>query len=85
VLDLLRPELHTLGLRYFLRSSDVDPAQGQRIVKLAELCNLALEPLLSETIDLEADMDTTVIFLNDVAICMEDIFELLHQSSNRQT
>lgn len=77
LLEALKPELEKLGLQYFLQSSIIDPKDGDRIAKLAELRNVALAPLESDS--MSADGDTTVIFLNDVAICMDDILELLHQ------
>ncbi|KAH8660438.1 cryptococcal mannosyltransferase 1-domain-containing protein [Xylariales sp. PMI_506] len=79
MLDLLRPEFEKIGLKYIFQSSQVNPKQGDRVSKLAELRNMALEPLVSGSTGLEADGDTTIVFLNDVAICMEDILELIHQ------
>jgi alpha-1,3-mannosyltransferase len=73
-LKLLKPKLDEIGVQYFLSSSDIDTAQD-RIRSLAELRNLALKPL----VDAGYPSNTTVIFLNDVSICMEDILELAHQ------
>ncbi|RYP78189.1 hypothetical protein DL771_000666 [Monosporascus sp. 5C6A] len=63
-----------------------------RIQKLAELRNVALAPLTNYSHDGEItysatstqtmkppDGDTTVIFVNDVALCAEDMLELIHQ------
>ncbi|KAK8138330.1 alpha-1-3-mannosyltransferase CMT1 [Apiospora sp. TS-2023a] len=50
---------------------------GARFSRLAELRNMALQPLVQNT-ERYAE-DATVIFLNDVAICTEDILELVHQ------
>ncbi|KAM0816881.1 hypothetical protein AB5N19_02683 [Seiridium cardinale] len=77
ILVALQPELNRLGLKYFLHSSPTDSKSGERVEKLAELRNLALAPLESEAMGV--DRDTTVIFLNNVAICVEDILELVHQ------
>lgn len=80
VLDAIRPELDALGIfRYFFESSSINPKEGenQRIIGLAKLRNLALQPLLDNTPHYSEE--TTVIFLNDVAICMEDILELAYQ------
>jgi alpha-1,3-mannosyltransferase len=79
VLDALRPNLQALGVKYLLQTSDINPtAPGQdRIEALAELRNLALQDLVAHPA--HYDPDTTVIFLNDIALCMEDILELLHQ------
>lgn len=84
VLAALRPELDALTTTYYFRHSDVNPAEGDRIARLAELRNMALRPMLEEG---QApgpgrerySANTTVIFLNDVAICAEDILELVHQ------
>ncbi|TFB00763.1 Alpha-1,3-mannosyltransferase CMT1 [Trichoderma ghanense] len=77
VLAALRPALDSIGVRYYLESSAIDPSKGDRVARLAQLRNKALAPLL----DLHdmATSDTTVIFLNDVAACAEDILELVHQ------
>jgi len=79
VLNELRSSLQALGVKYFFQTSDIDPtAPGKdRIEALAELRNLALQDLLAHPP--HYDPDTTVIFLNDIALCMEDILELLHQ------
>lgn len=78
VLQAIRPALGDLDITYFLRSSDIDPKEGDRIAKLAELRNLALEPLTDGNVP-DASEETTVVFLNDVAACTEDILELVHQ------
>lgn len=77
VLETLRKDMMSLGLEYHLQTSDIDPKQGDRIEALAALRNLALEPLTSDAARFSAD--TAVIFSNDVAICMEDLLELVHQ------
>lgn len=78
VLEALRTEIESLGTQYFFRTSDVDPKQGERITSLAELRNLAILPMIDDKQQYSAT-DTAVIFLNDVAICMEDILELIYQ------
>ncbi|KAL6872425.1 glycosyltransferase family 69 protein [Trichoderma longibrachiatum] len=77
VLAALRPALERIGVRYYFESSAIDPSKEDRVARLAQLRNKALAPLL----DLHdmATSDTTVIFLNDVAACAEDILELVHQ------
>lgn len=83
VLDEIRPELDALGIaRYFFETSNVDPSEGesQRATSSAKMRNLALQPLLDNT-RLYSE-DTTVIFLKDVAICMEDILELAYQRNH---
>ena len=77
ILDALRKEMRSLGLEFHLQTSNIDPQNGDRIEALAALRNLALEPLLNNSS--QYSPDTAVIFVNDVAICMEDILELVHQ------
>jgi len=77
ILKMLRQEIEDLGARYFFNSTDLDPGSGARIAILAELRNMALQPLTHHPE--QYDTETTVIFLNDVSICMEDILELIHQ------
>ncbi|KAL2202407.1 alpha-1,3-mannosyltransferase CMT1 [Sarocladium strictum] len=81
VLGALKPFLDDLDIPYFFSSSKVDPKKGDRIAKLAELRNLALEPLFN-SLQGRAHSNTTVLFLNDVAICAEDILELALQRRN---
>ncbi|KAL8915264.1 MAG: hypothetical protein Q9172_006925 [Xanthocarpia lactea] len=79
ILLLLREEMDRMGVKYFLQTNEIDPwaAGGDRIKALSELRNQALQPLID--LHLAGDTDVTVVFLNDVAICMEDILELIHQ------
>jgi alpha-1,3-mannosyltransferase len=87
VLAALRPELEALGTTYYFSTSDINPKEGNRIEKLARLRNMALQPIFDNnthnntttTRRFSASANTTVIFLNDVAICAEDILELAHQ------
>jgi alpha-1,3-mannosyltransferase len=81
VLAALQPVLDGLdGLAYFYRPSEINPAEGPgRIKKLAQLRNLALEPLLSDAGRARASGNTTVVFANDVAACAEDLLELALQ------
>ncbi|KFY02891.1 hypothetical protein O988_01842 [Pseudogymnoascus sp. VKM F-3808] len=78
VLEALREDMQNLGLEFHLHTSDIDPKQGDRIEGLSGLRNLALEPLTNDTTS-HYSLDTAVIFVNDVAICMEDMLELVHQ------
>lgn len=79
VLSELRSSLQALGVKYSFETSDINPtAPGKdRIEALAGLRNFALQDLLAHPA--KYDPHTTVIFLNDIALCMEDILELLHQ------
>ena len=77
VLAALRNDLESLGLEYHFQVSDIDPKVGDRIEGLAALRNLALEPLFNNPSHFSPD--AAVVFVNDVAICMDDILELVHQ------
>ncbi|TDZ35165.1 Alpha-1,3-mannosyltransferase CMT1 [Colletotrichum spinosum] len=77
VLKELAAEVEKLGTEYHFSRSDLDPGAGDRIIKLAELRNMAVAPLVNNPLNYAAD--ATVLFLNDVAICLEDILELAHQ------
>ncbi|KAL2753110.1 glycosyltransferase family 69 protein [Sodiomyces alcalophilus JCM 7366] len=77
VLEAQRPFLKQLGISYFFKSSDINPAKGDRIKKLAQLRNLALEPLFdTNDVGSRVSESTTVLFVNDVAACAEDLLEL---------
>lgn len=81
VLEAIAADIEALGTEYFFQTSKVNPkGDGGRIVGLAQLRNLALQPMLDDTRRYSSP-DTTVVFLNDVAICMEDILELVYQRS----
>ncbi|PKS11687.1 hypothetical protein jhhlp_001675 [Lomentospora prolificans] len=77
ILEALGPEIRKLGASYHFLRSEITPNDGHRIARLAQLRNLALEPLLNNTASFVDN--PTIIFLNDVAICSEDILELIHQ------
>ncbi|KAL8686274.1 MAG: hypothetical protein Q9218_007219 [Villophora microphyllina] len=79
ILHLLRKEVEQLGAKYFLQTNEVNPrAEGaNRIEALANLRNLALQPLIQNYSG--NDKDITVVFVNDVAICVNDVLELIHQ------
>ncbi|KAJ2895703.1 Alpha-1,3-mannosyltransferase CMT1 [Zalerion maritima] len=82
ILKALSPTLKSAGIVHEFVSSDVDTSAKvgrDRIQKLAELRNKALEPLTSENSKHKFVRDSTVVFLNDVAICPNDILELVHQ------
>jgi alpha-1,3-mannosyltransferase len=83
VLEELRPQLDALTTTYYFKHSDIDPSnitETDRIGALAQLRNLALQPMLNETEKHKfSGNHTTVAFINDVALCPEDILELLFQ------
>ena len=79
ILKDLAVKMQTAGIQFYLQSSSIDPLAGDsdRIAALAELRNLALLPLLRHP--RAYDSHPTIVFLNDVSLCAEDILELLHQ------
>ena len=78
ILRTLGPELEKLGVRYFLQNSDIHPQMnGDRIVLLAELRNLALRDIYEQPKSYAPN--TTIIFSNDIYLCTEDVLELVHQ------
>ena len=80
ILHSLIPALAALNITYHFTTNDIDPKAGanvDRVKALAILRNQALRPLISGPENF--DPDTTVVFINDVALCTEDILELIHQ------
>jgi len=77
ILKVLRIETEGIGAKYFFTSSDLNPEDGDRIKALAGLRNQALEPLARHP-ELYSP-EATVVFVNDVSICFQDILELVHQ------
>ncbi|USP73784.1 glycosyltransferase family 69 protein [Curvularia clavata] len=79
VLDELRSSMQLLGIKYILQSSETNPTSKgtDRIEALAQLRNLAVNDLIAHPEHYAND--TTVIFSNDIALCMEDFLELIHQ------
>ncbi|KAI1058865.1 hypothetical protein LB507_004166, partial [Fusarium sp. FIESC RH6] len=77
VLSALRPHLEALGIAYFFQQSPIDPTKTERIMSLAALRNLALQPLLENRDKITED--TTIVFSNDVTACPDDILELVYQ------
>ncbi|KAL3955553.1 hypothetical protein ACCO45_011116 [Purpureocillium lilacinum] len=79
VLSSLHSQLEMHGIRYLFQFSSIDPTQGDRIRNLADLRNLALEPLLKRRGELKPSSEAVVIFLNDVVPCPDDILEFVLQ------
>ncbi|KAG5929132.1 hypothetical protein E4U42_007036 [Claviceps africana] len=84
VLAALRPVLDGLDISYHFTSSEINPGGKDngavRIERLAQLRNMALEPLMNASSKkIHPTPDTTVLFINDVAACAEDILELVYQ------
>ncbi|KAH7113070.1 cryptococcal mannosyltransferase 1-domain-containing protein [Dactylonectria macrodidyma] len=82
VLNALGPFLEDVGLAYFYNGSKIDSTKGRgaRIRKLAQLRNLALALLYKKGV--QVTEETTVLFINDVAACPEDLLELVLQRRN---
>jgi len=76
VLAALQVELGNSFSTHFILRNEIDPLAEDRFGKLAVLRNLALAPMLRSA---DRYANSTVIFINDVAICLEDILELIHQ------
>lgn len=77
ILEALKPIFKKEGIYYEAKVSDINPKEGDRIVKLADLRNLALEPVWQDHESFDAN--TTVVFVNDVFICPNDLLELALQ------
>jgi alpha-1,3-mannosyltransferase len=91
ILRALKPQVEAMGARFFLEHSSIDTMNGDRdrIEALAELRNAALAPLKAN--DGMKNMagiyspDAIVIFINDIAMCPEDILELVYQHVNQDS
>jgi alpha-1,3-mannosyltransferase len=83
ILSHMRNELEHLGTTFYLSRNNINPKDGDvdRIIALSELRNQALGPLYRNP-QLYSN-DTTIVFINDVSLCMDDILELLHQHTKR--
>jgi alpha-1,3-mannosyltransferase len=84
ILAALREEIEALNVVYYFGTSDIDPLKKghDRVTELAKLRNLALAPLFAKQQQWAAD--ATVIFVNDVSICTDDILELVYQKHYQQ-
>ena len=78
-LRLLQQHVEEMGAQYILATNELNPKEKgvDRIKALAALRNQALQPLIDHPD--QYSPDTTVIFINDVSLCPEDILELVHQ------
>ncbi|KAI4192481.1 MAG: hypothetical protein LQ348_003144 [Seirophora lacunosa] len=85
ILLSLRKALEEAGITYHLTTSNINPQVGHRIVGLAALRNLALQPLFDNSkANGSATSDTTIVFINDVSLCPDDILELIHQRQKQK-
>lgn len=70
----------TVGLRVIIRTSMRTRGQfNHRIEYLAEVRNAAMTPL-HELRDAEGEVFDTIIFMNDILPCVDDLLELIWQS-----
>ncbi|KAJ5538385.1 hypothetical protein N7494_007864 [Penicillium frequentans] len=83
ILNALRYFVENLGAEFHLEVDGINPkAKGvDRIEALSRLRNMALAPLMcgSKAGRKQYAKDSIIIFINDVALCPEDILELLFQ------
>ncbi|KAG7093756.1 hypothetical protein E1B28_007405 [Marasmius oreades] len=71
---------HAVGLRFTIRTSmRTRGAFNHRIEYLAEVRNAAFLPL-HELRDGEGEIFDTIVFMNDVLPCVDDLLELIYQS-----
>ncbi|KAJ6095362.1 hypothetical protein N7486_006108 [Penicillium sp. IBT 16267x] len=91
VLAALKPFLDNMGVQYFLATSDPTfVGDDTNRETPANLRNQALQPLKTkevEHLDALAGMyspEAVVIFLDDIAMCPEDILELVFQHVNQK-
>ena len=78
--------LHSMGklliqnkVEYYLQQTDIDPhgAGQDRIGALAVLRNMAMQPLIDQKEKFAEE--TVTIFVNDIAVCPDDVLELVYQ------
>ncbi|CAK7273854.1 hypothetical protein SEPCBS57363_005862 [Sporothrix epigloea] len=74
---MLGETIESMGAGFFLQRCALNPRVGDRIGKLAKLRNLALEPMHLPATNM--GFDSTVLFINDIALCAEDLLELALQ------
>ncbi|KAI4178541.1 MAG: hypothetical protein L6R41_008346 [Letrouitia leprolyta] len=76
----LRREAEKMGFPYSLVQSAMDSKSetNDRIETLSKLRNLAIAPLLKDPSPFDTK-ETTIIFINDISLCPNDILELVHQ------
>jgi hypothetical protein len=79
ILTKLKHEIRAMNVTYYFSTSDIDPLKdgNDRITELAKLRNLVLDPLIQQPHMYSPD--ASVVFLNDVSICSDDILELVYQ------
>lgn len=80
LLHALHEEAKELGLAYTLVRSNLESknTSNDRIETLSTLRNLALAPLLQDPSRFDTE-ETSIVFINDISPCPNDILELIHQ------
>ncbi|KAI4168911.1 MAG: hypothetical protein LQ343_006033 [Gyalolechia ehrenbergii] len=73
-------EAEELGFAYSLVRSNMNSKNetNDRIETLSKLRNLAIAPLLQDPFQFDSE-ETTILFINDISLCPNDILELVHQ------
>ncbi|KAJ5894955.1 hypothetical protein N7495_006646 [Penicillium taxi] len=93
ILAALKSRVEVMGAHVFLSTSTINPLNGKlnRIEALSKLRNKALDPLKAQgpsgLMPELADMyspEAVIIFINDIALCPEDILELVFQHVNQE-
>lgn len=80
LLNILDALLRSVGMRVVIRTSQrTRGAFNHRIEYLAEVRNAALVPL-HELRDREGEFFDTIVFMNDILPCVDDVLELIWQS-----
>ena len=80
LLNILDALLRSVGIRVVIRTSQrTRGAFNHRIEYLAEVRNAALVPL-HELRDREGEFFDTIVFMNDILPCVDDLLELIWQS-----
>ena len=88
ILAALKPRIDEMGAQFFLATGKYD-ADSSGPGTFAKLRNKALEPLRAKGVEpvhaLSAaySPDAVIIFLDDIALCPEDILELVFQHVNQ--
>lgn len=74
----LRAKIESFGAAFYHGNSDFHPGNGRRnrIVTLAVLKNRALNPILRVFSLFKL---TTIVFVNDLIRCEDDLLEILYQ------
>ncbi|KAJ5622589.1 hypothetical protein N7528_005821 [Penicillium herquei] len=91
ILTVIKSRIDDLGAQFFLATSrhSSDDAQSGQNATLADLRNQVLEPLKAKDVEPSHSLssvyssEAVVIFLDDIAVCPEDILELVFQHVNQ--